>query len=69
MSMLTMKINNAEEKKKYDAFEETIEINMKKCNHSKVVFVGGELRCPCGSAWQGTRLAELYKYFTKNGNN
>ena len=65
--MASPKIDYAEEKKKYDAYEESMELSFKKCDHSKVKFGGDELRCTCGNAWRGSRLAELYKLFTQNG--
>lgn len=61
------RIDYSEEKKKYDAFEEIAEIKMKKCDHTGVTIVNGELRCKCGMVWSGSRIGELYKLFTENG--
>lgn len=44
------------EKQKYD-----IPKVLPRCKHDKVEFKNGELRCPCGSAWSGPNLQELYK--------
>ena len=46
---------------KYDAYQESRPTNIKKCKHKAVKFMNGELRCKCGAAWQGPRIAELYK--------
>jgi hypothetical protein len=59
------KIDFTEEKKKYEAFEESIELSFKKCKHKNVTYVAGELRCTCGASWSGPQLDELYKLFTK----
>lgn len=64
---MASRINYAEEKKKYDAYEEIVEIQMKKCDHSKSSISDGKLRCTCGNEWQGSRIGELYKLFTQNG--
>lgn len=64
---MASKINYAEEKKKYDAYEEITELKIRQCKHEKAYFSGSELRCVCGNAWGGSRLAELYKLFTQNG--
>lgn len=46
------------EKQKYD-----IPKVLPRCKHNKAEFKNGELRCPCGSAWAGPNLQELYKAF------
>lgn len=38
--------------------------DLPRCPHKNVKFVNGELRCPCGSAWQGPGIHDLYKAFT-----
>ena len=43
----------------------TIPKDLPKCTHSKVSFVNGELRCPCGSSWSGPNLDALYKILHK----
>lgn len=58
-----------EEREKYKAYEEEAKIQMKKCNHSNSVVIGGELRCTCGASWSGARIEELYKLFHQNDGN
>ena len=53
------------ENKKYKALNEKKEINFGKCSHSEVKFQNDLLVCPCGSAWGGPRLQELFDLFTK----
>jgi hypothetical protein len=43
----------------------TIPKDLPKCTHAKVSFINGELRCPCGSAWSGANLHELYTLLHK----
>jgi len=38
----------------------TVPKEFPKCFHSKVSFVNGELRCPCGASWSGPNLNALY---------
>ena len=45
----------------FDGEKQKTTINFVRCSHSKVSFKNGELRCPCGAAWIGTNLHELYK--------
>lgn len=49
------------EKKRFKAYEEKVDLShRKKCDHKRVQFERGELRCPCGAAWQGPNLGKLY---------
>ncbi len=49
----------------FDGEKQKIEIHFNRCKHEKVSFVNGELRCPCGSAWSGPNLHELYTLLHK----
>ena len=54
-----------EDNDKFEARHESKEINFGKCDHHQVHFQNGMLVCPCGSAWSGPRLQELFDLFTK----
>lgn len=56
------------EKNEYEAKTETKEIVFPDCDHKKVKFVDGSLKCPCGAGWQGARLDDLYKELTGREN-
>lgn len=47
--------------KTYKAHEEKQEIKLTKCPHKDVKFEGNTLRCKCGAAWSGARIADLYE--------
>ena len=55
---------NFEGEKEYDALSETTEVKFKRCKHKRSTMDNGELRCPCGAAWQGPNLHELHKKLT-----
>lgn len=57
-------LNFDDEKREYDAKEEVKEINFKKCPHKQAKLNNGELRCPCGAAWVGPNLHQLYEGLT-----
>jgi len=64
--MTTLKpLNLSEDIEKYEARSETVEVNLKRCKHENVKFESGILRCPCGAAWSGPRLDELYRLLSK----
>lgn len=46
---------------KYESFQEKKDIKFNKCSHKDVKFVGNSLKCKCGAAWSGARLADLYE--------
>lgn len=52
----------------YHAFSEKKEVSFPSCTHSMIQFdrEKHELRCRCGVAFTGPRLAELYDALTKN---
>lgn len=54
-----------EEVEKYESFSESKEILFNKCKHKDTFIENGVLRCRCGAAWQGERLAELVELFNK----
>ena len=58
-----------EDNEKYEAYHESRDIDFPECPHRRVKFNKGrsELRCPCGAAWSGPRLNELYELLTDNG--
>lgn len=43
----------------YKAHSESKNVSFERCNHKNAKMVGQELRCLCGSAWQGARISEL----------
>jgi hypothetical protein len=50
----------------FDGEKQTKEVKFERCNHAKVSFVNGELRCPCGDAWTGPDLHKLYTLLHKS---
>ena len=49
----------------FDGDKQSSEIKFNKCDHKKVKFENGVLRCPCGVGYAGPNLYELYKLLTK----
>ena len=54
-----------EEVEKFEAFSEKKEIKFDRCKHKDVKYVDGKIVCPCGAAWAGPRLQELFDLLTK----
>lgn len=50
-----------EEVVNYKAKGEKRRVGFRKCKHKQAKVVDGELRCSCGAAWSGPRIAELLK--------
>lgn len=42
----------------------TVPKDLPRCSHKKAEFKNGELRCPCGAAYAGQNLHELFKLIT-----
>lgn len=45
----------------FDGEKFSTQVSFPKCNHAKAKFINSELRCPCGAAWSGPNLHDLYK--------
>jgi hypothetical protein len=58
-------IDLKEDNEKFEAHHESKEITFGRCTHKNAHFQNGMLVCPCGSAWSGNRLDELFDLFTK----
>lgn len=50
-----------EQVKVYKAHGEKHDIKLDKCPHKDVKLKGNTLRCKCGAAWSGARIADLYE--------
>jgi len=59
-------IDLKEDVEKYQARSTTTEVKFKKHSHSNIVYnrEKGELICPCGVAFGGSRLDELFQKLT-----
>lgn len=55
----------SEDVKEYEAHHEQKEVKFVKCDHRNAKIVNHELRCPCGAAWTGPGLEDLYRKLTK----
>jgi len=53
----------SEDIEKYDAKEERIELQHKRCTHENAVVEDGVLTCSCGAEWGGPQLNKLLKFF------
>jgi hypothetical protein len=49
----------------FDGVKQKTEVKFERCTHKNISFVNGELRCPCGVAYAGPNLHELYTLLHK----
>lgn len=54
-----------EDIEKYEALNEAKEIKLIQCTHKHATIDRNTVKCPCGAAWTGTRIHELYKLLTQ----
>ena len=55
-----------EDNKKYEAFNETKEIEFPNCKHKNTKIKNGVLSCVCGAAWSGRNLQKLQGLLNSN---